>query len=52
MEVGKITKYTGGSHGKDSARAYVKKLTRRKRRRLERTMLDDTPVRVTKGWAD
>lgn len=52
MEPGKITKYTNGSRGRNSYRAVVKRMTRRKMRRLGKTMLDDTPRIVTKGWAD
>jgi len=33
------------------ARDY-KKATRRKARRLAKTMLEDAPKRTTKGWAD
>lgn len=30
----------------------AKRAAARKRRRLEKTLLDDTPRRVTRGWAD
>lgn len=52
MEIGRITKYTPSSKGKDSARAMVKRMARRKLRRLGKILLDDTPRLVTKGYAD
>lgn len=30
----------------------AKRAAARKRRRLERRLLDDAPARVTRGWAD
>lgn len=31
---------------------FAKKTLRRLRRRLEKKLLDDTPLRLTRGWAD
>lgn len=50
--IGKITKNTRMSSGRDSYRATVKRLAKRKSRRLGKLMLDDAPRIVTKGWAD
>lgn len=34
------------------ARKFSKKESKRLRRRLEARLLEDTPIRLTKGWAD
>lgn len=34
------------------ARKFSKKELKRLRRRLEARLLEDTPIRLTKGWAD
>ena len=52
MNIGKIDKWTPRSHRSGGFRAIVKRLTVRKARRLGKALLDDAPVRVTKGWAD
>ena len=33
-------------------RAYAKRALRRARRRAEKALLEDTPKRLTRGWAD
>jgi hypothetical protein len=34
------------------ARGFVKRQTARRARRLAKRLLDEAPVRATKGWAD
>lgn len=44
--------YYHGSPRVARRRRSLKKFTRRIRRQLERMLLEDTPQKVTHGWAD
>lgn len=42
----------GGHNDFPKGRRFIKRQTAKLIRRLGRLMLDDTPIRVTRGWAD
>ena len=47
----KIGWYTPGSN-RSTMRADAKRAVKRYRRRLEKLLLDETPVHCTRGWCD